>query len=90
MNTFNKYGILNVFNHRKHENPRIYLIFEIITQQPGRNRKTPATRIFDLRRAPFRRYFVNMRQRRLFLSCVAGAICRGPAQLCGRIQNPQT
>ena len=29
------------FNHRKHEKSRISLIFEIITQQPRRNRKTP-------------------------------------------------
>ena len=41
MNTFNKYGMHKVFNHRKHENTRICLIFKIITKQPRRNRKPP-------------------------------------------------
>ena len=38
-NTINKYRMFKVFNRRKYEKPRIYLIFEIITQQPRRNRK---------------------------------------------------
>ena len=49
---FNRYGIFKVFNVREHEKPRICLLFEIITQQPWRNRKTLAARIFDLHCAP--------------------------------------
>ena len=42
---FNKYGISKTNNNSlKHENSRIWLIFEIITQQPRRKRKTPDLR----------------------------------------------
>ena len=41
VNILNKYGIFLVLNHRKHEKPRICLIFEIKTQQQGKYRKKP-------------------------------------------------
>ena len=70
MNIFNKYRMIKVINHRNHEKLRIRIIF-VLTQRPGRNRKTTWRgqwrRFFDLGQPVFKV--------RRWHSCATAAIC---------------
>ena len=88
MNILNKYGIFKVFIHRKQENPRMYLNFQIITfllgccSTPERTRKPHRRRqrhetltcaaILRIRAGPLHRRF---------LECAVGATAQFAAHM---------